>query len=176
MKKEKNKNTLSKVEKAAWGVSGIGTLPRMLQSLHFLGVSPRDCHGRSESAAHSGILNKSFTPSHPLGTTCTGFFVCGSSLKSPTRHRVLLRNSCHHYSVEKSRHRFSSKRILGFQESRLLNCSYQNFEGQGINPSARLFLLIHRIRSMASLLSTFSFNSNTLYYDAPVSANGLLNF
>ncbi len=60
----------------------------------------------------------------PLRTTRTNFPVCGSNLKCPTRHRVLLRTSCHHYSVKESRHRFSSKRILGFQESRLLNCSY----------------------------------------------------
>ena len=72
----------------AWGVSGIGTLPRMLQNLHFLGVSPRDCHGRSEFAAHSGIPTKSFTPSHPLRTTRAGFPARGSSREFQSRRRV----------------------------------------------------------------------------------------
>ena len=111
----------------------------------------------------------------PLGTTRATFTACGSSLKCPTRHRVLLRNSCHHYSVKESRHRFSSKKILGFSRippSQLFILEFWRIS----NPTTLLFLLIHQIRSMASLLSTFSFTVWHIITMHPCQYNGLLNF
>ena len=101
-----------------------------------------------------------------LGTTRTGFLVCGSSLNYLTRHRVLLRNLRRRYSVREIRHRFPLKRI-----SKLLTgylkipnhfgyLSHSNTRLSRIPPSQSSmleFLLIHRIRSTASLSSTLSF-------------------
>ena len=134
--------------------------------MYLLGTRPQGCNKHSESVALSRFHISGLTTPHSLGTTRTGFLVCGSSLNYLTRHRVLLRNLRRRYSVREIRHRFPLKRI-----SKLLTgyLKIPNHFGYLSHSNTRLsriprsqssmleFLLIHRIRSMASLSSTLSF-------------------